>query len=60
MPFVRFVAVDNDIALRSIQLDIPHRDPADRIIVATAIGLGVRLVTKDEKLVRYPGVETLW
>jgi PIN domain nuclease of toxin-antitoxin system len=60
LPFVRFVPVDNAIAVRSIQLEALHPDPADRIIVATAIGLGASLVTKDEKLVRYPGVKTLW
>lgn len=60
LSFIRFVPVDNAIALRSVQLDVPHRDPADRIIAATAIGLGAWLVTKDEKLVQYPGVKTLW
>ena len=34
-PFIRFVPVDNRIALRSVELpSFPHSDPADRIIVA--------------------------
>lgn len=41
LPFLRFVPVDNHIALRSVQLPAPlHEDPADRIIVATAQSLG--------------------
>ena len=37
-----------------------HEDPADRIIVATALSLSAALVTKDSKLRDYPHVETLW
>jgi PIN domain nuclease of toxin-antitoxin system len=61
LPFLRFVPVDNQIALRSIELPGPlHDDPADRLIVATALGLGVPLVTKDRRLHDYPHLETIW
>lgn len=61
LPFLHFVPVDNRIALRSVRLPEPfHKDPADRIIVATALQLGARLVTRDEKLRRYAPVETVW
>lgn len=30
-----------------------HGDPADRIIVATAITLGIPLITADEKIIRW-------
>jgi PIN domain nuclease of toxin-antitoxin system len=61
LPFLEFVPVDNRIALRSTQLPGSfHADPADRIIVATALTVGGTLVTKDNKLRRYPHVETLW
>ena len=61
LPSLRFVPVDNRIALRAVGLPGPlHNDPADRIIVATALDLGATLVTKDEKLRRYAHVETLW
>jgi PIN domain nuclease of toxin-antitoxin system len=61
LPFLRFVPVDNAIALGSIRLPEPlHRDPADRLIVATARSLGVPLVTKDTRLRRYLHVETIW
>ena len=33
---------------------------ADRLIVATAIDLDAPLVTKDQRIQRYPHVETIW
>jgi PIN domain nuclease of toxin-antitoxin system len=30
-----------------------HGDPADRIIVATAMTLGIPLITADEKIIRW-------
>ena len=61
LPFLTFVPVDNAVAVRSVGLSPPlHRDPADRIIVATALELGVPLVTRDERLLDYPHVETVW
>ena len=36
-----------------------HRDPSDRIIVATARTLGCPLLTADAKLLDYPHVETV-
>lgn len=61
LPFLHFVPVDNQIALRSIELpgDL-HDDPADRLIVATALGLGLPLVTKDRRLHDYPHLRTIW
>lgn len=61
LPFLTFVPVDNRIAIRSVQLeDFPHRDPADRLIVATALGLGATVVTADRRLRGYRPVATLW
>ena len=58
---LHFVPVDNRIALASTRLPAPfHRDPADRIIVATARALDAPLVTRDARLERYPHVETVW
>ena len=37
-----------------------HPDPADRIIVATAMVTGSSLVTKDKKIRNYPFVKTIW
>jgi PIN domain nuclease of toxin-antitoxin system len=37
-----------------------HKDPADRIIVATARINGATLVTKDQKILDYPHVKSIW
>jgi PIN domain nuclease of toxin-antitoxin system len=61
LPFFDFVPVSNSIALKSVQLPgVLHNDPADRIIIATAISLGAVLVTKDEKIRNYEHVKTVW
>lgn len=61
LPFINFVPIDNHIALKSIQLLPPlHQDPADRIIIATALALGAPLITKDEKITRYPHIDSVW
>lgn len=61
LPFLTFVPVDNRIASRSVQLEgFPHRDPADRIIVATALGLGATVVTADARLRGYKPLATVW
>ena len=61
LPFLRFVPVENRVALAAVGLPEPlHGDPADRIIVATARTLGATLVTRDERLWNYPHVNTAW
>ena len=61
LPFIQFIAVSNSIAIKSVNLPQPlHPDPADRIIIATALSAGAPLVTKDKKLLDYPHVKTIW
>lgn len=61
LPMLTFHPVDNVIALRSVRLPgFPHRDPADRMIVATAMGINATLVTADARLRAYQPVATLW
>ncbi|MFK5925362.1 MAG: type II toxin-antitoxin system VapC family toxin [Desulfuromusa sp.] len=61
LPFVRFMPVDNTIALRSVNLpENFHPDPADRIITATAMTMGLPLITKDDKIINYCHVKTIW
>ena len=61
LPFIQFIGVSNSIAVKSVNLPQPlHPDPADRIIIATALSAGAPLVTKDKKLLNYPHVKTIW
>ncbi len=61
IPFLNFVPIDNAIAIKSVRLaEFPHRDPADRIIVATALIVGATLVTKDRKIQEYLPVKSIW
>lgn len=61
LPFIQFIEISNSIAVKSVNLQQPlHPDPADRIIIATALSAGVPLVTKDKKLLNYPHVKTIW
>ena len=61
LPFFKFIPVDNSVAIKSVNLPQPlHSDPADRIIIATAISLGAPIVTKDEKILNYSQVQTVW
>ena len=61
LPFLHFIPVTNQIAVKSVHLPGKlHSDPADRIIVATAIIQETTLITADEKILNYPHVETLW
>ncbi|MBI4323769.1 MAG: type II toxin-antitoxin system VapC family toxin [Chloroflexi bacterium] len=48
------------IAARCYDLGPFHGDPADRIIVATALVHGLKIVTRDEKIRGYRKVSTLW
>ena len=48
-----------DVALASRTVDVEHRDPADRFIVATAKVYGLKLVTADARLLRCRDIEVL-
>ena len=61
IPGVSFAPVDIDISLKSVQLPGEfHKDPADRLIVATARKFAAPLVTKDLKIRAYAHVKTIW
>lgn len=61
LPFIRFAPVDNQVASLSVKLpDFDNPDPADRMIVATALINGATLITSDKKILRYPHVQSLW
>jgi PIN domain nuclease of toxin-antitoxin system len=43
-----------EIAIRALELQSLHDDPADRFIMATALVHGATLVTADERLLDWP------
>ena len=48
------IPVDGEIGIRAIQIDGLHGDPADRVIVATALS-GHRLLTADRLILEWAG-----
>lgn len=43
-------ALNSSVAIRSRELELPHQDPADRFLAATALVYELRLVTCDQRL----------
>ena len=39
-----------EVAQRSQELELPHRDPADHLLAATALVHGLTLLTADRRL----------
>lgn len=61
MPELRLEPVSAEIAHAAGTLpDSLHGDPADRIIVATAMSLQAKLVTADQSLRKSTHVESIW
>jgi PIN domain nuclease of toxin-antitoxin system len=58
-PNLQSIDLTIPIIIKSTQLSGFHKDPADQIIVATSLILGVPLLTADEKIIAYPDVTTL-
>ena len=57
----RLVPINLDIIEESYSLPEPfHKDPADRIIVATACLSPCSVITSDRKLLSYPHVNSIW
>ena len=55
----REAQMNHAIAILSRQVVLPHQDPADRFIVATAIYYGLILATVDNNIIRSSAVQTL-
>ena len=59
-PAVQLLQLNPEIAVRAYRLPEPfHPDPADRLIVATAIENGCALVTSDRRILQHAGVVTV-
>ena len=61
VPGVRIVELTPSVAVQSTRLPSTfHNDPADRLIVATALNEGAPLISADQKFVDIPGLELIW
>lgn len=56
---IQEVALTHAIAVRSRQIQLPHQDPADRFIAATAIEHSLTLITADELLLSSSQISVL-
>jgi PIN domain nuclease of toxin-antitoxin system len=54
------IEVNHSIAYLSTQLPLIHRDPFDRLLVATALLADLTLITPDGHIPQYPGIRTFW
>ena len=60
-PHVQLLPLTPAVAVGAMRLDDAlHGDPSDRIIVATAVIEAATLVTRDEKILAYAGVRSIW
>lgn len=58
---LQVIDLSPDIAVESCRLPGNfHKDPADRIIVATARVHNLVLLTKDRKILDYPHIRAIW
>jgi PIN domain nuclease of toxin-antitoxin system len=58
---IQVIELDPSVALDACNLPgVFHKDPVDRIIVATARTHDFSLVTADERILSYPDVHAIW
>jgi PIN domain nuclease of toxin-antitoxin system len=61
LPGIQLAPLAPAIAVRSTKLPGEfHPDPADRIIIATALENAVPIVTPDDRIRSYPHVQSAW
>lgn len=58
IPFLQ-APLNHDVAIESRMLDLPHQDPADRFLAATALVYDLTLVTADERLLRLRNISLM-
>lgn len=56
---LREAPLTHDVAIEAVLIDLPHRDPADRLIAASAKVHELTLVTGDDRLLRSSQFATL-
>ncbi len=56
----RVIPISPEIARLALELDLPHGDPFDRVITATAKTHAIPLLTRDRSITDSGSVATLW
>jgi PIN domain nuclease of toxin-antitoxin system len=56
---LRVALLSVEVAVASFEIDLPHRDPADRFLAATATVHELTLITADRRLLDCAAVETV-
>lgn len=59
-PVMNFVPIDESIARRCVELPDIHQDPADRLILSTAVEMGWPVVSRDKRFPEYGTVTVIW
>lgn len=52
--------MDAEIAFLGSEIDLDTKDPADRIIAATSIVLGLPLISADQFMIKSADMKTIW
>ena len=48
---IKEAPITHEVAIQSREIDLPHQDPADRFVLATALVFDLVLMTVDQKLI---------
>jgi PIN domain nuclease of toxin-antitoxin system len=59
-PRIELEPLSPEIAVRSASLDPAHADPADRMILATALHRRAPLISKDDRVRASKDVDVVW
>jgi PIN domain nuclease of toxin-antitoxin system len=54
------IPVSSTIAMKSASLPFLHKDPCDRIIIATALEHRMPIITADQIIPQYTGIKVIW
>jgi PIN domain nuclease of toxin-antitoxin system len=57
---LREIPVSGLLAAKSTELPRLHADPFDRLLAASALELGLTVLTPDPHFSKYPNLKTLW
>ncbi len=54
------LALTSSICIAAAALPPIHKDPFDRLIIASALAYQIPIITSDKIIPTYPGIKTLW